>query len=425
MTDVQAIFSRRRFLGVSMAAGATLLLAACSNDDDTPVAAEVPPTAEPPDATSTSAPADPIATPTLADEPTTTPEEAEPEPSPGTTEDGDPTAISDEADPEDVSEVQVLVGDVLEYDLDANGRWDGPFGSVTFQMHKGHVDGTDVMFIRTDASDRDFAEQEGLVFVPLMANALQAEGSYANLYLFINGADGQGTVLTSVPGHDEYTPAFRVHHVSFAGEPELLTSEGDILDAEEDGRVTVEQTDVIVNYPFVRWGDDGLPVDPDLVEPLGVGPLVEEPDVDAMTCTFKLHQCFPGSRYIVTDTSAVPMAPMMGVVGSGATQLLQDVSAVAPITIFVNGLSGPGVMGFQPAIFNQSAGHPAWSPFWDHFAAEWANPDDAIVVRSQQELDNLVSSGDLILYNGLPDTHPEGFIVNCPAPILAPNDYEG
>jgi hypothetical protein len=318
---------------------------------------------------------------------------------------------------------QVIVGDVLDYDLYPSGRWEGSFGSVTFRMHHGHVDGADVAFIRTDASDRDFADSEQLVWVPLMAGALQAEGSFAHLYLIDNGANGQGTVLTTHPGRDDYTPAFRVHRVSFAGDTELLTSEADIRDAESAGRLSVEETDIVVNYPFIRWGDDGLPVDPDLVEPLGPGPLVEEPDMDAMTCTFKLHECFPGSRYIVTDTSAVPMAPMMGVVGSGATEALRDVGAVAPITIFVNGLEGPGVMGFQPAVFNESAGHPAWSPFWDHFAAEWADPDAAVVVTSQRQLDELVASGDLILYNGLPDTHPMGFIVNCPAPILAPNDY--
>ena len=142
-----------------------------------------------------------------------------------------------------------------------------------------------------------------------------------------------------------------------------------------------------------------------------------------MTCTFKLHQCFPGSRYIVTDTSAVPMAPMMGVVGSGATDALRDAGATAPITIFVNGLEGPGVEGFQPAIFNSKAGNPIWSPFWDHFAAEWTDPTQATVIRSQGELDELVKSGELTLYTGVPGTHPNGFVVNCPAPILAPNTY--
>lgn len=319
--------------------------------------------------------------------------------------------------------MQVVVGDVVEYQLEADERWDGPFGSVTFTMHRGHVDGEDVYYIRTDASDQAFAEQEGLVFVPLLENALQAAGSFANLYSFAQGTDEQGAVMTTTPGRDDYTSAFRMHRVTFAGEPESLISEADIQAAADAGTVEIEATDIVVNYPLVRWGADGLPVDPDLVEPLGAGPLVEEPDMEAMTVTFKLHQCFPGSRYIVTDTSAVPMAPMMGVVGSAPTQMLKEANATAPITIFVNGFEGPGVMGFQPAIFNSKAGDPIWSPFWDHFAAEWVNPEEATVVRSQEELDALAESGALTLYNGLPDTHPEGFIVNCPTPILAPNTY--
>lgn len=430
MRHAQRTLSRRHFLGVSAATGATFLLAACGDDDeDTPATAPAAQAATEP--TNTPQPAEPTE---VADEATEEPDAtatvAEPDPTP--TEpvaDATPSAAAEDAtatpgEGTSDDEVQVLVADVLDYELDANGRWDGPFGSVTLQMHSGHVDDLDVMFIRTDASDREFAEQEGLVWVPLMAGALQAEGSYAHIYLFERGTEGQGAVLTTTPGQDDYTPAFRVHHVRFSGDPELLTSEAAILEASGNGDVDIEETDIIVNYPFIRWGDDGLPVDPDLMEPLGPGPLVEEPDMEAMTCTFKLHECFPGSRYIVTDTSAVPMAPMMGVVGSGATEALRDVRAVAPITIFVNGLAGPGVMGFQPAVFNESAGHPAWSPFWDHFAAEWADPDAAVVVRSQRELDDLVASGDLILYNGLPDTHPMGFIVNCPAPILAPNEYE-
>jgi hypothetical protein len=162
-----------------------------------------------------------------------------------------------------------------------------------------------------------------------------------------------------------------------------------------------------------------------LAEPLGRGPLIEEPDAAGGKVVFKLHQCFPGSRYIVTDTSAVPMAPMMGVVGSAPTQKLKDVGATAPITIFLNGLKGPGVMGFQPAIFSAKAGHPAWRPFWDHFAVSWKEPNKAVVLRSQAELEERVKSGELDRFNGLPDTHPNAFIVNCPSPVLAANTYTG
>lgn len=395
MDSLRVSLTRRRLLALSAGAGVSLLLAACGDDDDDPTATSAAA------ATATAVPAAPTATAAPAA----------------------PTATSAGSGSTD-GEVQVLVGDVVEYELEPAGRWEGPFGSVTLRLHHGHFDGEDVYFIRTDASDQMFAEEEGLVYVPLMENALQAEGSFANLYVVDDGVAEQGAVITTIPGRDDYTPAFRVHHVSFTGDAELLTSEAAILDAQQAGTVEIEETDVIVNYPLVRWGAEGLPVDTELMQPLGMGPLVAEPDMDAMTVTFKLHQCFPGSRYIVTDTSAVPMAPMMGVVGSAATQLLVDADAVAPITIFVNGLTGPGVEGFQPAIFNTSAGDPVWSPFWNHFAAEWVNPDDAVVVTSQQQLDELVDSGALTLYNGVPDTHPNGFVVNCPAPLLAPNTYE-
>lgn len=322
-------------------------------------------------------------------------------------------------------DVQVMVGDVLDFTLDAEGRWPGPFGSVTLRLNRGLFDGEDVWFIRTDASDPIFAREQGLVFVPVLAGALNAPDSYARLYAFMQGASGQAPVITTAPGRDDFTPAFRVHRVTLAGSPQVLDSEAAIQAAAAAGRVRIEQTSIIVNYPLVRWPGGGLSPDPALAEPLGSGPLIEEPDTVGGRVVFKLHQCFPGSRYIVTDTSAVPMAPMMGVVGSGRTQLLKDARATAPITIFVNGLPGPGVMGFQPAIFNAKAGEPAWSPFWDHFAVSWRDPSRAAVLRSQAELDQRVAAGELDRFNGVPDTHPNGFVVNCPSPILAPNTYAG
>jgi hypothetical protein len=142
-----------------------------------------------------------------------------------------------------------------------------------------------------------------------------------------------------------------------------------------------------------------------------------------MTVTFKLHQCYPGTWYILTDTSAVPMAPMMNIVGSPGTAGLAEAGAASTVTVFGNGLSGPGAMGFQPAIFREGVGDPAWSPLWDHFTAVWKDPAGATLVTSQAELDGLVSSGAIDLFTGTPDTGGQGFVVNCPAPITAPNDF--
>ena len=86
-------------------------------------------------------------------------------------------------------EPQIIVGDVTDFQLDPGGRWAGHFGSVTLKLHAGFFDGGDAWFIRTDASDRDFAQANGLVSVPLLKNALQAPTSHGKLYLFDAGAE--------------------------------------------------------------------------------------------------------------------------------------------------------------------------------------------------------------------------------------------
>jgi hypothetical protein len=329
-----------------------------------------------------------------------------------------------QATPVPGEEAVKVVGDVVDFRLGPDGRWEGAFGSVTLKLHPGYFDGQDAWFIRTDASDAEFAAAEGLVHVPLLRNALDVPGGFADIYLFAGGTDDQRPVLSTAPGRDDFTPAFRVHRVTLTGEPERLDSVAAITAAEQAGTAAIEPTDIVVNYPLVTWPDGGLPVDDELTEYLGTGPLIEEPDTEAGTVTFKLHQCYPGSRYFVTDTSAAPMAPMMGVVGSPPTQKLSEAKATAPIYVFGNGLKGPGAMGFQPAIFNSTAGDPAWSPFWDHVTVVWKEPARATLLTSEADVKARAEAGEVDLFNGTPDTHPNGFVVNCPSPVLAPPDYD-
>lgn len=317
-----------------------------------------------------------------------------------------------------------IVGDVLDFTLDNDGRWAGHFGSVTMKLHPGYFDGEDAWFIRTDASDNDYATAEQLVYAPLIGNALKAEGSFGNLYAFSEGAEGQRTVLSTVPGEDDFTSAFRLNNVTFSGEPELLDSESAIQDAATAGTVTIEETEIVVNHPLVIWPGGGLDADSDLVAPLAGGPLVAPPDTDTGEVMFKLHQCFPGSRYIATDTSAGPMAPMMGIVPSEATQALIDVNATAPIYVFGNGLAGPAAMGFQPSVFNSKAGDVIWSPFWEHMTIVWSEEATPVVLTSEAEIMERAEAGELTIYKGVPESDPMSFVVNCPAPVLAPTDFD-
>ena len=320
-------------------------------------------------------------------------------------------------------EPQVIVGDLVDFTLEPGG-WEGHFGSVTLKLHPGFHEGGDAWYIRTDASDSAFAEENGLVYVPLLGNALKAQGSFGKIYLVDSGTEDQRAVVSTVPGQTSFTPAFQVHRVTFTGDAALLNSETAITEAESAGTVSIEATDIVVNYPLVVWPDGGLAVDPDLVNPLGPGVLIEEPDLQAGEVTFKLHQCYPGSRYIATDTSAAPMAPMMGVSASEATQALIEVGATAPIYVFMPGLPGPAAMGGQPSVFNSKAGEGIWSPFWEHKTVAWNEGTEPTVLKSEAEILEHQEAGDITVFMGVPETDPMSFVVNCPAPILAENDYD-
>lgn len=300
-------------------------------------------------------------------------------------------------------EARRLVGDVLDFKLRGPFKWNG--GSVTMRLHPAFFDGEKAFFVRTDASDPEFARREALV------------------YLFEGGAPEQVPVLSTIPGRPDFTSLYLVHRVRVTGAKGLIDSVETLKAAERSGVAKVEPTAVVVNYPIVKWPGGELSVDPKVEKALEGGPLLAGPDVERLLVTFKLHQCFPESRYIVTDTSAVPMAPMMNIVGSPATSGPVAAGATSKITVFGNGLVGPGVMGAQPAIFQAKAGDPAWSPMWDHWTAVWKEPSRAVLLRTQAELDARAKAGEIDLFHGTPDTKGEGFVVNCPSPIVAPNDF--
>ncbi len=299
--------------------------------------------------------------------------------------------------------------DVIDYQLSSD-EWAGMYGAVTFRLHEGRFNGEPVYYIRTDASDSTFAEEVGLVYVPLLN---QGRDIAAPLYVF-----------STSPSQNNYVSLFHLQQFSLKDDSLTLETVADVEQAIADGNASVAENSIYVNYPVVKWDGGELAVNDEKKETLGKGQLMESTNTDELLVTFKLHQCFPGSRYILTDISSVGMAPMMSVPASATTQKLMDTGATDEIWIFVNAIPGSGVAGFQPAIFDNKAGQPAWSPFWNHHALKWSDESKAKVLRSSSEIRELIACGDLEEFKGTPDTHPIGFVVNCPAPILAPNDFE-
>ena len=196
----------RRGLGVVALGGAVpALLAACSGDDETTASAG---------AATTPAP--------------------------------EPTADVRASESEGTAQGTAIVGDVVDFALTSD-QWAGPFGFVTLRMHRALVDGNELFYIRTDASDEAYASEHGLVNVPKIA-VLAGTDMVARAY-FSAGDDDQPTLVATQPGRDSYTSAWQVHTYTWVDEPQPVQSVADLEAAADAGTVEIEETQVVLNAP--------------------------------------------------------------------------------------------------------------------------------------------------------------------------------
>lgn len=315
---------------------------------------------------------------------------------------------------------EALVGDVVDFAL-TSPDWTGPFGFVTLRLHRGFVNGEPVHFVRTDTSDQAYADRHRLVWAPKLRPLARTAGVGA-AYEVPDEPD-QPVVLTTHPGMDGYTPAYRVHRVTWRGTPRELTSVAEIRAADADGQLRAQATDVVVNAAVVAWPSGQLPVDEERTAYLGGGQLLEAPDTAARTVTFKLHECYPDTRYIVVDTALEPMAEGMRVAHSPGLATATAAEATGRTNVFMNGISGPGPMGFQPSVFDSRAGEPDWSPYWDHLTYAWRDGAEPRLLTDERAIHTARDAGQLREFPGTPDTGGMTFTVNCPVPVIAPNSF--
>lgn len=149
----------------------------------------------------------------------------------------------------------------------ASTRFDAGGTETVLPLQRAWVDGRQVQYVTTDISDATMARMAGVNHVPRLADALKAPPGTSVLervYKFKNGE--QISIFQSAPsptGADNrdksYSPLWRVVMVQWA-DPKLarqLTSEAELLAAEDRRELTLELTGIIVNCPVVR-GADGV-----------------------------------------------------------------------------------------------------------------------------------------------------------------------
>jgi hypothetical protein len=291
---------------------------------------------------------------------------------------------------------------------------------------RGYADGNEIFYITTEASQEEVANHLteitgfSVVYTPALKNTPAV--ALAKIYEFTNGIEGSGpagfqpNVADSQPGDPEYSPLWSVQHVTWADETTTreLTSEDEILAAAEAGELSIEETDVIVNCPFVQWKGGNLPIreNSELTDdsPYGGGQVLGI-DTENLLVTFVAHRGFaPNGEtiyYIATDASSQDVANMLGVIFVNKTQNTLVSSASSDLYVFTNGITGSGPMGFQASIGSTDAGDEFYSPLWRIQTATWNDAENAPFLTTTAEITEAASNGELTTALG-------GFIVNCP-----------
>lgn len=128
-----------------------------------------------------------------------------------------------------------------------------------------YAEGQEIRFVHTEVSDAEIAKLltdmmgSPVLVVPSLADV--PESATAPVYVFTNGPTGMGPlgfqpdVFPYPPGDAAYTPLRSIHLVTWvdSGQARELKSAADVLEAEQNGTVTIEQPGVVVNMPFVTW----------------------------------------------------------------------------------------------------------------------------------------------------------------------------
>lgn len=130
---------------------------------------------------------------------------------------------------------------------------------------KGYLDGTEIRFIHTEASDAQVAEMltrmmgSPVLVVPSLAQVPPAV--LANVYVFTNGVTGEGPfgfqpdVFDASPARTGYSPLRAIHFVTWknGGQARLLRSVDDIAAAAAKGELSLERPGAVVNMPLLTW----------------------------------------------------------------------------------------------------------------------------------------------------------------------------
>jgi hypothetical protein len=300
---------------------------------------------------------------------------------------------------------------------------------IDIPLVKGYENGNEIFFIATDVSDMKTAEMATNLtgfkvnFAPLLAQT--PETARGQAYVFTNGIEGKGPfgfqipVLNAKPGDEGYSPLLQMNMVEWeqGATPKELKSAQEIMDAEKNGTITVNKTDIIVNHPAIKWQSGQLKVreNKTINDNSAYGPAqVLNIDTEKMAVTMVAHRGWgPDGKsiyYIVTDATPEMPATMMGVSSVPLEEKLASTPVAVDLFQFMNGINGTGPMGFQAGIGAANPTDKNYSPMWKISFNEWKDPSKARILETVDDIVAMQKAGMINITPAMEGKH----VVNCP-----------
>jgi hypothetical protein len=300
---------------------------------------------------------------------------------------------------------------------------------IDIPMMKGYQNGQEIYFIATDASDNQTAasitNQTGFKVNVSPILSKTPESALNQAYGFTNGIPGAGPfgfqlpVVAAKPGDQGFSLLWKLNLVEWNqnATPKELKSSKEIMNAQQNGNLTIEKTDVVVNHPVVKWDGGSLKIKEDKSvndDTPYVGGQVLDINTRDMVVTMVAHRGWgPDGRtvyYIVSDATPKMPADMMGVAYVPSNEKLASTTVTVDLFQFMNGINGSGPMGFQAGIGAANLDDTNYSPMWRISFIEWKDPSKARVLETVNDITAMAQEGIISVTPAMNGTH----VVNCP-----------
>ena len=295
---------------------------------------------------------------------------------------------------------------------------------------KGYENGNEIYFIATDVSDEKTAtfatNLTGFKVNYAPALAQTPDSARDQAYAFTNGVAGDGPfgfqipVVNAKPGDEGYSPLWQVNEVTWNDNATAreLKSVQEITTAEQNGELSINDTDIVVNHPAIQWQNGSLMVREDANsindDTPYMGGQVLNIDTENMVVTMVAHRGWgPDGKtiyYIVTDATPEMPANMMGVSHTPINEQLVGTPVAPGLFQFTNGINGSGPMGFQAGIGESAPGDQNYSPMWFISFIEWNDPSQARVLETVNDVAEMQQAGLITVTPAMGGMH----VVNCP-----------